>query len=433
MINNKDSMSKKMKNRNHMKNVLVAVLIAAFAAALVSIFFPFPWLLYTLSFLILLSLVLVLLFMKSGSKGFIPGKEEESEITTVQLSMREENGSEAAAAELKKREIQITALKEELGPVKKSVHEFISAVPMEERLARVIVDMTEASTLELTEHVYSLAEKSRLLSDKIRDHLESLTSGESSLAVEISTLRQEVKETNHVIRQFHEVREQQFADMKTVTDAVQSVGEYIATISELAEQTGILAINASIEAARAGNVGKGFAVIAGEVHKLADASRDVAVSIGSTLESARVNIHDSFKQQNGRIEDAVGRLEKGQADQLRRADILFPHVEKIGEGIESTRAISDMVQNELDNISASLQSQDSVRQIIEHMILFLQDLRKRASSAGFREDPEIIDELEKLLVRHFTTRAEWQAFGRTLDEALQTNEKSMEKDNITLF
>jgi methyl-accepting chemotaxis protein len=304
---------------------------------------------------------------------------------------------------------------------------------MEERLARVIVDMTESSTLELTEHVYSLAEKSRLLSDKIRDHLESLTTGESSLAVEISTLRREVNETNLVIEQFREVREQQFTDMKTVSTAVQSVGEYIATISELAEQTGILAINASIEAARAGNVGKGFAVIAGEVHKLADASRDVAVSIGKTLESARLSINDSFLQQNGRIEDAVSRLEKGQADQLRRADILFPHVEKIGAGIASTRAISDMVQKELDNISASLQSQDSVRQILEHMIQFLQDLRERASGAGFREDPHMTGELEDILVRHFTTRAEWQAFGRSIDETLQKNEKSMEKDNITLF
>lgn len=94
---------------------------------------------------------------------------------------------------------------------------------------------------------------------------------------------------------------------------IQEVSARIATaivvIQEIARQTNLLSLNAAIEAAKAGELGRGFSVVAEEVRKLADRSRQAATEIGQLIEDARVAVEGGvhsvrqISSRMGRIQD----------------------------------------------------------------------------------------------------------------------------------
>jgi methyl-accepting chemotaxis protein len=95
--------------------------------------------------------------------------------------------------------------------------------------------------------------------------------------------RRAIEDSIAAKRRVQEQVESTAENILSLAEQAQAIGDIIATVNDLAEQTNLLSLNAAIEASRAGEHGKGFAVVAGEVKTLADQSKKATVQVRQIL------------------------------------------------------------------------------------------------------------------------------------------------------
>jgi len=131
-----------------------------------------------------------------------------------------------------------------------------------------------------------------------------------------------------------------------LSDFVQSISSTIGLVEDIAEQTNLLALNAAVEAARAGEHGKGFAVVASEIRKLADESKQATTKIISLINDIQQTANSTVLA----TEEGTKEIESG----LEHAHIISENIEKL------INVMNEISENMNKIISSSKQiSEDS--------------------------------------------------------------------------
>lgn len=190
------------------------------------------------------------------------------------------------------------------------------------------------------------------------------------------------------------VREVELASkgIQSLQEAVQSIQRITGVISAIAEQTNLLALNAAIEAARAGEHGRGFAVVADEVRSLASKTQESTLEIRSLIE------HLTQRSEEGVT--MMGRV----VERVRQSGRLVEDVTLAMSGIdEQVRMTEATNQNIADQIKEQSNRFEELRRELEHLFQAIADdaERMRSTHVVISALDEAVDRLNEIL-GHFT-------------------------------
>ncbi len=167
--------------------------------------------------------------------------------------------------------------------------------------------------------------------------------------------------SNHSLQQLNQEMglllqavQQSRAHIRSLQQHSQNISQITGFIQEIAAQTQLLALNASIESARAGEAGSGFAVVAQEIQKLAHLSADSASQITSFLAEMTadtVKSADSMEQVNTRLDAGVAATKQTR----ETLESIWKHSAEVGQGVQHILQSSQLVSASSVHISGSVE------------------------------------------------------------------------------
>ena len=147
-----------------------------------------------------------------------------------------------------------------------------------------------------------------------------------------------VRRTIHGMNTIREHIQDTSKRIKRLGESSQEIGDIVALINDIADQTNILALNAAIQASAAGDAGRGFAVVADEVQRLAERSSNATKRIETLVKTIQADTNE-----------AVISMEKSTAEVVSGAGL----AEKAGEALEEIEKVSAKLAELIDEISKS--------------------------------------------------------------------------------
>ncbi|MEM7017649.1 MAG: methyl-accepting chemotaxis protein [Pseudomonadota bacterium] len=182
----------------------------------------------------------------------------------------------------------------------------------------------------------------------------------------MDSIREQIQETNKRI--------------KRLGEGAQEIGEIVSLIQDIADQTTMLALNASIQAAMAGEAGRGFAVVADEVQRLAERAGNATKQIDALVKTIQSDTNE-----------AVSSMEQSTANVVAGAKL----AENAGEALTEIENVSVTLAGQIENISQTSRTQAAVASNISGTMSIIQEITAQTSE-GTNETAAAIERLATL-------------------------------------
>lgn len=231
-----------------------------------------------------------------------------------------------------------------------------------------VVQQTEQAAYDISERLQTIDSVvdrlNTFVTERSNESTEMVHSSESRIANNQALIQRMQAYIDHRIVEARQDQER----VAQVVDEARSLESLTKLIKDIAAQTNLLALNAAIEAARAGEAGRGFAVVADEVRKLSTETEKAVQSINLGIQGVASTIETQLKEKLAATDldqerDALGQF-AGQLAELGQSyeDILRAQSSAMETVRESSNELASMFMDAL----ASVQFQDVTRQQIEH-------------------------------------------------------------------
>jgi methyl-accepting chemotaxis protein len=206
--------------------------------------------------------------------------------------------------------------------------------------------------------VGSHSEMQATLSDKTTSLINDLTESLSKISKEIEIIKSEQNKSAEQIQKSHDSLDLVQKNILEIDQSAKGISEIMTSINEIADQTQLLSLNASIEAARVGELGKGFGVVAQEIRKLAENSTSSAENVKKLI-SKNLSIiqkgSNSMNEINENLENLFKSVEKNTSKVNEIAAEFIKQTERIIFSNEKINEL-DKLSKEINNLCI-LQSQ----------------------------------------------------------------------------
>ncbi len=273
-------------------------------------------------------------------------------------------------------------------------------------ISKSVQEVAEGAIHQATEtegSVSILADNIDILNTISRKELEgkeSLEAAVKQIEVSFEDLESVSLKLNVVKNKFAEVNVQGTELSAKVKDII----TIVSTVESIAVQTNLLALNASIEAARAGEMGRGFSVVAEEIRKLAEDSKQAVNTINSSLKLFTQGVNSMVEQVNDQfielengtktmanvteesklaskriktVSGSISEISKQLSDETAKINKVFENMHTLAAIAEENSATSQEMSANVTNFSSEIVSLFDNISELEKVVLFLKDEMKR--------------------------------------------------------